>query len=1204
MISTIQSSTIWAFDLGKASIGEAVRNLGDNTFPHVESLLIPAELARRGPATVSGSPANKYRALKTREAHRARERWLETVWTAAGLTPLRGRQVGKVDGNWKQVADADPRLEREFAAKGDNTCYTSCLLRIRLLQGDDSLAEWQIYKALRSALQRRGYGPVPWAAKEAVRSSGKTKEDEAQDLEREARWKKFKRGFKQSEDESLDPQRRPIAFEYQLPCYYDAFQMELWNPTEPNKLTTQIKHTAGSTRNVRFDRADVRRELIKLGDEAARILPAVRDAFSRWQRDGWTYTHPVTGTALTYPVQPKTFGEFLCDGPAGTPDETDFKTFLDQRSNAGLRRGTFEEWMAALGQKTPKFDNRILNDCVLIPRFHVCKVDVRLDTQTGQPVPESLLATEVTFLLKLKNLLVADAEKGQRKLTPKEVRSIFAYAHQQLKAAKLARNWPGKVADCFALTKSEWGKKNGLAELELRPLPGHEEVKAPKVSGRCAYSRVALRILKELILSGEAPSAFHARLCRREEDLLRKLGSTPEKPLVLVADATATAEDERKRENTENQKLGVLFGELNFLLQMRSDDAKADSWDNLFVPSQTLDALKGRHTEDRKLDCEAAILDLLGTINDPIVRHRLGVFAERLKKLQLGDAKDGLTGFGVPDSVVLEFVREDFMGDEAKRQLFSFQKRREEDRKEGKEMASAAGATSRLSSLKYQLWKAQGGECLYGKEVFNESGGSKATCLYREMALPLTRLDDYVIDHIVPRAQGGPDAMVNYVLTTRDTNEAKGDRTPFEWLHSLPGFDWDAYVKRVNNRTTTLRNKKVQLLTREDARDLVSRYTALAETAWVSKLAQTIVNLRFGWENGCEEVSGKKIKRVIVVSGGLTARVRRKYGLDRLLYSDVTDPEILEKKTKNRDDDRHHALDAMVLTFIPQWARDEHKEGFFKLPDGVHREYFGSYIASVVPRFLIFEKAKLADTIYGKERMATGRITQRVELRSLAYKPIAPGKSRFDLDYARKQIQSVRDAHLRKSLETLVMSEPDAATWEENCKDFPIVSNKGVPGSKVVNVNVTVGKADEFADLSKDGKGAWRKAKQGHQGQVVFLDKLGKPRVRPIYVFESVHAVKKRIAEEGGVFYGLFRTGCLVSIDKPIIHQTTPLEPGVYRLNSIESVGRAKVTSTAGVKSLPIAIEKFIEANLKPLHALETLQALAERKAQKQKLKR
>ena len=52
-MTTISPTTLWAFDLGKASIGEAVRRLDDNSFPHVESLLIPAELARRGPAAAN-----------------------------------------------------------------------------------------------------------------------------------------------------------------------------------------------------------------------------------------------------------------------------------------------------------------------------------------------------------------------------------------------------------------------------------------------------------------------------------------------------------------------------------------------------------------------------------------------------------------------------------------------------------------------------------------------------------------------------------------------------------------------------------------------------------------------------------------------------------------------------------------------------------------------------------------------------------------------------------------------------------------------------------------------------------------------------------------------------------------------------------------------------------------------------------------------
>jgi len=162
----INKETVWAFDLGKGSIGEAVRE--GNTFPHKESLLIPAELARRGPAAISGTPANKYRAMKTREAHHQRERWLATVWNAAELVPLHAREVhaNPGTGKWELKHTADYQLEREFAPKqfkkdrngkivqasypngtakdgapavtkqDFDTCYTSSLLRIRLFEVD------------------------------------------------------------------------------------------------------------------------------------------------------------------------------------------------------------------------------------------------------------------------------------------------------------------------------------------------------------------------------------------------------------------------------------------------------------------------------------------------------------------------------------------------------------------------------------------------------------------------------------------------------------------------------------------------------------------------------------------------------------------------------------------------------------------------------------------------------------------------------------------------------------------------------------------------------------------------------------------------------------------------------------------------------------------------------------------------------------
>ncbi len=136
---------VWSFDLGKGSIGEAVRDVKTNKFLHVESLLIPAEFASTKEAT------KRRRFMRTRLAHKMREQWLDEVWRKAGQEPLIGRRVGKVDGKWKLVSKGDERLEREFPEKGDSTCYTSCLLRIKLLHGE-KLEPWQIYTSRHQVL--------------------------------------------------------------------------------------------------------------------------------------------------------------------------------------------------------------------------------------------------------------------------------------------------------------------------------------------------------------------------------------------------------------------------------------------------------------------------------------------------------------------------------------------------------------------------------------------------------------------------------------------------------------------------------------------------------------------------------------------------------------------------------------------------------------------------------------------------------------------------------------------------------------------------------------------------------------------------------------------------------------------------------------------------------------------------------------------
>ena len=979
------------------------------------------------------------------------------VFQAVGLGDaiLRGRQVGKVDGEgnpipreewpkrhgkWVEVKKGDARLEQEFPADGDDTCYTSCLLRIKLLRGE-MLEPWQVFKAFHSAIQRRGYDPdIPWKTREARRKGeGDVEDDEAGT---EQRMREFEKALHEM---------APGQPDHHFPAYFDAWKMGLWNPARPAELKLRVDCHAESTRNQIVPRRLVEAELRRMVEGAAKHYPAF------------------SGKA-----------DYLLFGPAQKP----YASYNANPSKSPfLREGAATDWQGVVGQKIPRFDNRIIAKCALIPRLNVCKLR---EGEKGEPHPQSLVAVEVAFLMKLKNLRFQRG-KQQGAMSAAEIRALL----DDPKRTK------------WAITKAAWKKL--CAAMGAVPLPGHEEVESPRFSGRSRFCRPALEILKRLILSGQKPSDF------LREELIRLNGN-------------------------KDPLKGLTESDLQFLREMA---ARNDTWEGLYIPNQQLDALA-----QSTANPDEAIQRLIGQQNDPIVRHRLDTFAKRLTALDV---------HGKPDHVVLEFVREDFMGKKAKMELSKFMKDRAEERKQAREEAAKAGATEKSAGLKLELLRAQGGRCLY-----------------TDAGLEPSRLDEYEIEHIVPRARGGPDAVFNYVLTTHAANEEKADRTPYEWLSSTGG--WDAYVNRVRSRSLALRNKKVQLLISPNAEELAERYTALAETAWIAKLAQTIVGLHFGWRNGVDENGNK---RVTVISGGLTGRIRRKYGLNRILNPNAADEEEAEKK--NRDDDRHHALDAMVISFIPGWARDAKKEGFFRFPEGVNREFFAKEIADVMPQNLCFAKPALAETIYGARGEEAQRvIVQRVELLKLAMKGIAPGKTKFDLDYLAAQIKAVRDGHIQRKLAEFHSTSPDEAKWKVFCENFRLAGKNGSPGSLVRRVLMNVGEPMEYKDLSKDGTGAFRKALKGHRGQIVYVetstDKNGKSKetvqVRPIYAFESPALVRKQLRDELGErchVVDFFQSGCLIEVTNPVPHTKLALPPGRYVLNTIISKSKSvKVTNSHG----------------------------------------
>jgi hypothetical protein len=234
-----------------------------------------------------------------------------------------------------------------------------------------------------------------------------------------------------------------------------------------------------------------------------------------------------------------------------------------------------------------------------------------------------------------------------------------------------------------------------------------------------------------------------------------------------------------------------------------------------------------------------------------------------------------------------------------------------------------------------------------------------------------------------------------------------------------------------------------------------------------------------------------------------------------------------------------------------------------------------------MPRNLCIEKPVLAETIYGARENGKGKtIVQRAEVVKLAYKQINPSKSVFDLAYASKQFKAVRDQHIRQLLEDFIRDEPPEEAWKDFCASFRLRRKNGSAGSRVTHVLMNVGTAEEYEDFSKDRSGAWKKAKKGHRGQIVYLlsskTKKGAIKqsveVRPVYVFESRGTVERKLQEEFSdaiSIFGFFQSGCLISVEREVAHEKKPLPAGTYLLNTIMSESKCMKLTTQNGRTYP-----------------------------------
>lgn len=238
--------------------------------------------------------------------------------------------------------------------------------------------------------------------------------------------------------------------------------------------------------------------------------------------------------------------------------------------------------------------------------------------------------------------------------------------------------------------------------------------------------------------------------------------------------------------------------------------------------------------------------------------------------------------FGLPHQIVIELTREFGASGEKRREITSKQKENQERNDNlNAELQQLGIRATRENRQKLQLWKELG-----------KNDAMHRCCVYSGQPMGIAKLftDEVEIDHILPFSRSLHDGIGNKLLCTRQSNRENGNRTPFEaWGHTGRWLE-------IEDRAARLPEQKRKLFSESaieiflDGKDFLARH--LSDTAYLGRAAKQYLTFV------CPQ------NEVWVSSGKLTGMIRGKFGLSRLLAEDGA---------KNRNDHRHHALDAAVI---------------------------------------------------------------------------------------------------------------------------------------------------------------------------------------------------------------------------------------------------------------------------------------------------
>ena len=446
-----------------------------------------------------------------------------------------------------------------------------------------------------------------------------------------------------------------------------------------------------------------------------------------------------------------------------------------------------------------------------------------------------------------------------------------------------------------------------------------------------------------------------------------------------------------------------------------------------------------------------------------------------------------IAAYGKPSEIVVELARELKMDRE--RKLVYERRRRENERSNERHreaLESAGLQNTRDNRRKLRLWEEQGDVqsrfCPYTGE---------------RLSFEMVTSAQTEVDHILPFSRTLDNSMANMVVCVAGSNRVKRDRSPFEAFENSPaGYDYDAMRARAANLPGNKRWRfQPNAMERYENEERGFLDRQLTETRYLSRLARAYLACLY------EASEGLKVR---VIRGGIiTALLRRGWGLNGMLGESPDG----ETRGKQRDDHRHHAIDAFIVAnttqgLLQQFSRAAGRAGGDVLTerleslvpdlwDGFSREYLKDRLDKIIVSHKPDRGSAGANggtsgklhnaTAYGLiEPLEDGETTHR--------KPVSEFKERADL-------KKVRNDGLKAELMALwdeVHAEGGtAADFAERAKRVGVSRRNGrrrvgsvrvVENLRVVPICDQSGRpykgyktdGNEFADIWRMRDGSWK----------------------------------------------------------------------------------------------------------------------------------